>query len=266
MTVPRLSFVRLTPHDPTVPLLVVGPSLGTAVETLWRPTAELLPGVEVVGWDLPGHGESPRPTEPFTVADLASGVADLTSTLRADRPSGNRAVVAGVSVGGATTLSLGVDHSGVADGLVAICSGAALGEEKAWNERAAHVREHGTASMVEGSRGRWFGPGFVEAHPDTAQALLDTLADADAEGYAATCEALGRYDVSADLPSIAEPVLMLNGENDVVAPPEFGTRVADAVRNGRAEALPGVGHLAPSEDPQATAAAITTFLREVADR
>ncbi|WP_443588046.1 bifunctional 3-oxoadipate enol-lactonase/4-carboxymuconolactone decarboxylase PcaDC [Agilicoccus flavus] len=264
MTSPRLSLVRLTsplPDATPAPLLLVGPSLGTSVETLWAPTAALLDGrVEVIGWDLPGHGDSPAPDGPFTVADLAAGVADVLRKLRDDRPADVTVAYAGVSVGGATGLEVGVNHPGAADGIVVVCSGAALGTPDGWRERAAAVRADGTASMVEGSRGRWFAPGWADAHPELATALLDSLVDADDEGYAATCEALASYDVRADLGRITDPLLTINGEADQVAPPELGRAVADGVAAGRAIALPGVAHLAPSEDPAATADALLRFV------
>ena len=59
----------------------------------------------VVAWDLPGHGASPPATEPFTVADLADAVAAAIRALGADR-----VLYAGVSLGGATGLELGLRH------------------------------------------------------------------------------------------------------------------------------------------------------------
>lgn len=54
--------VRHLSGRPARPLLVVGPSLGTTVDRLWGPVASRLPGWNVLGWDLPGHGASRRST------------------------------------------------------------------------------------------------------------------------------------------------------------------------------------------------------------
>lgn len=52
----RLGTVDLG-GDPADPLLVLGPSLGTALRTLWTAAARVLAGeFHVVGWELPGHG------------------------------------------------------------------------------------------------------------------------------------------------------------------------------------------------------------------
>ena len=59
------------------PLLVVGPSLGTSVDTLWQECAGSSRGdFTVLGWQLPGHGGA-EPDEGFSVADLASAVLAL---------------------------------------------------------------------------------------------------------------------------------------------------------------------------------------------
>ena len=68
---PTLKAVLLSPERALGerPLLVVGPSLGTSSAVLWGGTAALLANdYDVVAWDLPGHGVSPKATETFDVA------------------------------------------------------------------------------------------------------------------------------------------------------------------------------------------------------
>ena len=87
-------------HAPDRPLLLVGPSLGTTAETLWRRCAERLGGrFHVVGWDLPGHGGT-TPAGPFEIAGLARTVLDLV-----DGPF----YYAGDSAGGAVGLQILLD-------------------------------------------------------------------------------------------------------------------------------------------------------------
>ena len=59
-------------HHPRRPLLLLGPSLGTAVTPLWAPAAAQLAGdVEPVGWELPGHGRGAADTAQHSLAELA---------------------------------------------------------------------------------------------------------------------------------------------------------------------------------------------------
>jgi pimeloyl-ACP methyl ester carboxylesterase len=79
VSVPRIHGSHLA-GSPNLPPLVVGPSLGTSVAALWPGVARRLAGIyHVIGWDLPGHGASPRPKDAFTIDDRAHRVcgADL---------------------------------------------------------------------------------------------------------------------------------------------------------------------------------------------
>ena len=60
----------------------------------------------------------------------------------------------------------------------------------AGGERAAQVRRVGHAGHGRRSAERWFGRGLPEREPQVAAALLQSLRDADARGYAQVCEAL----------------------------------------------------------------------------
>ncbi|MET7400010.1 alpha/beta fold hydrolase [Dactylosporangium sp. NPDC005572] len=227
-------------------LLVVGPSLGTSVEALWERTAALLGDVEVIGWDLPGHGRSPAATAPFTVADLAGAVAEQGS-----RAGGRPVWYAGVSIGGAVGFQLAARPTPFA-GVVAIAAAPRIGTAGAWHERAALVRRSGTAALVPGAAGRWFAPGFAGREPAVAASLLRGLAGVDAESYALACEALAAFDLRGGAAVV--PLAVLPGEFDVVVPPSAVAALHPAV-------LAGCGHLPPVERPAETAAAIRRAMR-----
>lgn len=273
MNAVSLAATRLAGMPGRGDLLVVGPSLGTSVSALWSACARLLGDrFEVVGWDLPGHGRSAPAGSPFDVTDLVGAVATLAESLTTDRASnpasgpglsapglsGRRRWYAGVSAGGAVGLQAALDSS-VFEGVAVIASSARIGEPAAWHERAELVRRAGTTVMVEGSAGRWFAPGFIEAHPADASALLTSLADTDDESYALVCEALAAYDVRQRLPDLAVPVVLMPGELDQVVTPDQARATVDAAPGATLQVLTGCAHLPPAEDPSQTAAAIATL-------
>ncbi|WP_332759847.1 alpha/beta fold hydrolase, partial [Pseudarthrobacter sp.] len=134
MAKPTLKAVLLSPQRPLGdrPLLVVGPSLGTST-VLWSEAASLLGNdYDVVAWDLPGHGVSPAATETFDVAGLADAVVDLVDSIA----PGEAFHYAGVSLGGATGLQLGIKHGERLKSLSVQCTGAKIGTPEAWLERA----------------------------------------------------------------------------------------------------------------------------------
>jgi 3-oxoadipate enol-lactonase/4-carboxymuconolactone decarboxylase len=232
------------------PLLVVGPSLGTGVRTLWAPVAARLSGtLHVVGWELPGHGGA-APAVGFDLPDLAEAVL---AALDAGG-LGGACHLAGDSVGGAVALETALRAPDRVRSVAVLGSGARIGTPRAWAERAALVRSAGTAALLDTALGRWFGPGFADRDPATAEALLADLAAADDASYAAVCEALGRHDRRADLHRITAPVLVVAGSHDVATPVTTQRHVADGVRHGRLVVLDGVGHLPPAQAPQPVAA------------
>ena len=261
MTIPTITAVQLA-GDATRPLLVVGPSLGTSVTTLWGETAALLGDrFHVVGWELPGHGRGLPTTEPFTVAELAAGVLVTVDKILAERgEEGATFAYAGDSVGGATGLHLLLDAPGRVSAAVLCCTGAKIGEAESWHDRAATVRASGTPVMVASSAQRWFGPGFLERSPEEGGALLNALRDTDMESYALVSEALASYDVRDRLAEVTAPVLTIAGVHDVATPPASLRAIADGVANGRFVELDGVGHLAPAEAPRAVASLVAAHV------
>lgn len=237
--------------------LVVGPSLGTSAAACWGPTIALLADdLDVLAWELPGHGQDSGPAPAnLTVADLAARVLDVV-----DGPF----VYAGVSIGGEVGLQLLLDAPDRVLGAVLCCTGARIGDEEMWDTRIAQVQASGTASLVTASAGRWFGEGFLEREPARASALLHALRDATDEGYVAACRALRSFDVRHRLGEIAAPVVAVAGAEDPTCPPAVLEQIADGVVHGRLVILDDVAHQAPAEAPEAVALIIRELAQEVA--
>lgn len=226
-------------------LLILGPSLGTSVITLWAQAADRLADrFRVIGWDLPGHGRSPA-SGPFLVAELASAVLALVDRLA----PGSTFRYAGVSVGGAVGLQLVLDAPHRVSAATLLCTGAVIGTPEDWRARAVVVRRNGVEAVRESSQRRWFATGFVRRRPYVAAVLADALAGTDAQSYAHLCDALADFDVSDRLGEITVPVCAVAGSDDIATPPATTERIASGVVSGRSVVLDGVGHLAPAEAP-----------------
>ncbi|MFB2585118.1 alpha/beta fold hydrolase [Herbiconiux liukaitaii] len=255
MTVPAIA-VREFGGEDGLPLVVVGPSLGTSA-LLWEGVARgLSERFRVVAWDLPGHGASRPATAPFSVAELADAVA-----ASVEGPF----LYAGVSLGGATGLELLLRHGDRVRAAAIVASGAQLGEPQAWRDRAATVRAQSTSSVIIGSAERWFAPESMARHPDVSGRLLHALQDADDESYALCCEALAQYDVRGRLGEIEAPVLALWGRFDTVAPEEKSAEIARGVLHGESHVVEGAAHLPPAEQPEETARLLLAFLDRLSE-
>ncbi len=253
MTVPRIAITE--PRGPAgAPLVVLGAALGTTT-TLWDAAAHLLRDrYRVLAFDHPGHGASPVPPEPFTIAEVGAGVFVALDSI------GEREFhYAGVSLGGTVGLELLLAASDRILSAAIVCSGAKIGELPGWHERAAAVRVDGTASLMSGASERWFTPASIERNPAVTTRILNSLRDTDDESYAMCCEALANFDVRDALGRIAKPVLALWAEHDEVTPESLSTFIAEGVQHGRVHEIKNASHLAPAEQPAAVAAVVNEF-------
>jgi 3-oxoadipate enol-lactonase/4-carboxymuconolactone decarboxylase len=256
--IPGITAARLSgaAHRAELPLLVLGPSLGTSAATLWTAcAAHLTDAFDVVAWDLPGHGHNRSvPDEPFSMAELAVGVLRVVEDVLAQRGEvGGRFDYAGVSVGGCVGLQLLLDAPERIRSAALLCTGARIGDPDLWAGRIGQVSASGTPVMVTGSAERWFSPGFLEREPARGSALLHALQHTEDEGYIQVCAALAEFDVRDRLAEITAPVLAVAGSADMATPAVKLREIADGVKNGRLVELEGVAHLAPAEVPEAVA-------------
>jgi 3-oxoadipate enol-lactonase / 4-carboxymuconolactone decarboxylase len=257
------SMLPVAPGVASSGLLVLLPSLGTASE-LWDGAAaelrETFPALRILRIDLPGHGASPAARESFTVADLADAALRVV-----DEVGGGSFHLAGVSLGAAVALELALAAPARVRTLGMFASGARIGEPAGWAARAEQVRGSGTASLVTGSAGRWFAPGFLEEDQTGSGArLLGSLIDVDDGSYAFCCDALAAFDRTRDLGLLAMPTLVVSGEHDPVTPPDAMRTMADAIPGARYAELQGASHLGVAEQPGVAAALLAELLEEAA--
>jgi 3-oxoadipate enol-lactonase len=237
------------------PVLVLSPSLGTTT-SLWEPQVDVLARhFRVVRHDHPGHGASPVPDGPVTVAAIGAGVLALLDELETERAS-----FCGISLGGMVGMWLGANASTRIDRIVLACTGASLGTPEVYEERAALVRAKGTAVTLEGARERWFTPGFRES--PAAQRVLRDLVAISPEGYAACCEAVGAFDFHGELSRVEPPALVVYGEEDPITTPAVIDALARGIPNARRVGIPEASHLANVEQPAAFNAAVKAHLTE----
>jgi len=236
-------------------VLVLSPSLGTT-SSLWdAQVAGLADDRRILRHDHPGHGESPVPDGPVSVADIGAGVLDLLDGLGVARAS-----FCGISLGGMVGMWLGANAPDRIDRLVLACTGASLGTRQMYEERAALVRAQGTAVTLDGARERWFTPAFRES--PRAQRLFAELLQISPEGYAACCEAVGAFDFHGELGRVEPPALVVYGEEDPVTPPDVVDALVDGIPSARRAGIACAAHLANVEQPEAFGAAVLTHLDE----
>src|SRR3954469_24597341 len=132
--IPSIAAARLSGarNRAELPLLVLGPSLGTSATTLWSECAAgLTDAFDLIAWDLPGHGHNYAvPDQPFTMVELAEGVLRVVDDVLVERgDAGGSFLYAGNSVGGAVGLQLLLDQPGRVTAAALLCTGAKIGDQ-----------------------------------------------------------------------------------------------------------------------------------------
>jgi 3-oxoadipate enol-lactonase len=231
---------------PGAPALVLSPSLGSTLE-MWAPQVPALAERRrVVRHDHRGHGESPVPSGPYELADLAADALALLDALGLERVDW-----CGLSLGGMVGMWLAAHAPERIDRLALCCTSARVGPPAMWAERAATVRAEGTEAIADAGIGRWLTAGFARAEPAVAAWLRAMIVATPDEGYIACCGAIERMDLEPVLGRIRAPTLVIAAAEDPATPPVHAERIAAAIPGARLEILAGAAHLANVERPEA---------------
>jgi len=229
------------------PTLVLIGSLGSDV-SMWEPQLPALGRFRVMRVDLPGHGASPVPDEPFAVGEIGEAVLELV-----DGPF----ALCGMSLGGLVAMAAAAAAPERVERLVLACTKAAFPPQQQWDERAALVRREGMAAIAESVLARWLTP---EAEPALVERTRAMLLSTPAEGYARCCEAIRDADLGPGLSRIVAPTLVLAGAEDPTVTPADAAALAAAIPDAGQVTLERIAHLASAERPEEFTGALVEHL------
>ncbi|MFD9355971.1 alpha/beta fold hydrolase [Streptomyces sp. NPDC060031] len=227
----------------------------------------------VIAYDQRGHGRSPAATA-YGVTALAD---DLVAVLRAVLAPGERAVVAGHSMGGMTIMAAAgrpeFDEHTAAALLCSTGSSGLVQESLVLPVRAGRARTRITGAVL-GSRAplgpvtpvarmvlkyATMGPGSA---PDKVEACARIVHACPTGVRHAWSRVLAELDLDANLAALTVPTAVIGGKNDRLTPIVHARGLAAALPNcvGLTE-LTGMGHMTPIEAPEA----VTNAVRELVD-
>ncbi len=241
-------------------LIAFGHSLGMSGK-IFEPIRPVLENHgQVLTWDARGHGNSEKPATNWTVEDLAADLRALIEHLGEDR-----AVVAGLSMGGNTAVAYAVAYPETLDGLILADTTAWYGEgaPEAWEKRAQKAEAQGMEPVISFNMSRWFSDSFPDEHPDRVKMVVETLLASDPSCYAAAGRALGQFDAREGLSRIACPTLILVGAEDPATPPAMAEYLHQNIANSELQVLPGLRHMTPVEAPDLVGQLMGDFLDQL---
>ena len=206
-----------------------------------RPLAEALAATHrVVLADLPGFGGS------APAANLVDAADRIAAALAGDGP----AIVLGNGYGSFVALLTALRHPALVTRLVLAGTGAAFTEpgRAAFRGMAAAAAAKGLPAIADTAMRRLFSPSFQEANPALLAERRAAFLATDPAVFAQACADLAALDLTAEVPGLQTPTLVLAGEGDEATPPAMAEALAALLPHGRYEALPGLAHVPQMQD------------------
>jgi len=201
----------------------------------------------VLVWDMRGHGQSDYPADPASYSE-AHTVEDMRAILNAN--GFNRAIIAGLSLGGYMSLAFHASHPGFTRALMLFDTGPGFRKDaarEAWNAnaraRAERLEKEGLAALGTSDEVRMSQHRNALGLAGAARGMLAQQNDR----------------VIRSLETIAVPTLVLVGANDTnfLAATDY---MAAKIPGARKVVIPNAGHAANLHQPDLFNRAVADFL------
>jgi pimeloyl-ACP methyl ester carboxylesterase len=217
----------------------------------WAKQFESMPaaGFRALAFDGRGHGES-------TVGDTGHSIDNLAADVRSviEGLDLHDVVLVGHSMGGMAMQAFAIHHPDIAlervSGLVLLSTAARAVTSDARRLRGPLERITGAVPNV-GAIMRQQNLGLLIArvgfgdspHPSHVEATRQMLAACSRDTLREASRAMLSLDLTAGLPSITLPTLVIVGTADVLTPPRDARQIASLIPGASLVELPGAGHM-----------------------
>lgn len=229
---------------PGEPAYVLIHGIGVSHRYLTRLHAVLSASAPTYSLDLPGFGGTPRPQRQLSIAEYGAFIADALAAHGI-----TSYVLVGHSMGVQFAIEAALTAPERAEKLVLMGPVVDSRYRNVWRQSLALFLD---ALLAESPSSNW--------------AVFTDYLRCGPRWYFTELPVMMAYRTEERLRRIEAPVLVLRGERDHVAGPDWSRHLSQVVPQGRFVEIPGAGHVAQHLRPDAVADAIRTFTTAPARR
>ena len=241
------------------PPIVLIHEMGGSMES-WGLVAPLLARRRrVIRYDTRGAGFSEKVRGPLTIDTMVEDLIALLDGLGVKE----KVALAGTAVGGGIVLHMAFRFSGRVSAAIVTSPATSIpaANRDATRERVQRFEREGVRVVFDGTAANGYPEELRGDKAKFAAWRARWLAN-DPSSFAAVYRMLLDMDLSAELPSIKCPVLVIGGELDRGRPPSRVEPIAQAIPGAKFKVLP-TGHYAGVQTPELIAEEIAAFLDSV---
>ena len=254
----RILRVAVRPGDGTLAPLLLMNGIGASLEVLEPFVDALDPRREVIRFDPPGVGGSPRPVVPYTMVTFTPVVAGLLNQLGHREPVD----VLGFSWGGGLAQQFAFQHRNRCRRLVLAATGTGslmVPAHPRVLSRMLTPRRHRDPGYVQSIAGDIYG-GTMREHPERAAEVLHSASRlGPRRGYYFQLAAGTGWSSLPLLPMIRQRTLVIAGDDDPIIPEVNPRLMARLIPDSVLHVYPG-GHLALVSEADELAPVVDQFL------
>jgi 3-oxoadipate enol-lactonase len=209
----------------------------------------------VIAPDMRGYGRTDKPLALYPFDAL---VEDVLGVL--EQEGVENGILAGASMGSKMAFKLAADRPGLFQAHIHVGGNAFRGTS--YDNRIVGYETEELAPYRANHLKELFAPGFADTERGQyiCRTILQDTHRMSGKAIATLFHSFDDVDLAGQVPSIAEPTLIVNGEYDNSL--QGGQKTAALIKGAGHEVIRGAGHLCILENPAAFDALVIAFLTE----
>jgi len=232
------------PEDGEVLVLSNGVLMRTSSWVLQTPV--LSQHYRLLLYDCRGMWQADHPAGPYTMAGHADDLAGLLDALGIDR-----AHIGGISYGGEISMHFALRYPQRTQSLIVASSVSQIDPQlQGWMESwIAAARSGDPEQLFQVTYPLNFSEGWIAANGPTLEAARQRYTQIDMPAMLELFLCFSRLDLTAELPQIAAPTLVIVGEEDLLKPRKYAELIARQIPGAELTIVPHAGHAVCWEQP-----------------